>query len=257
MHTRSLERQQRILKLLHEQRSLSVRTLTQTLGVSGWTVRRDLEHLERQGYLQRRYGTVLLGKTQFERAVASHELDAVRLEARERIAWAVARRIQPGQHIALSAGSTTSGVAQALVLQNTRCHVFTNALNIASELSTASNIRVTCSGGDVDGDYQTLNGPVTARSIAAHYFDLAIIGVSGLDLQAGLTVNSQLNANALEAMIQNAKQVLVAVDSSKFDVVRFARLASLEDVNVIVTELQPSVTWIKTLHTFHVETVVA
>ena len=59
----------------------------------------------------------------------------------------------------------------------------------------------------MDGDDSTLNGPVAERMLGSYYFDLAIVGVSGVALREGLTVNSQPNAVAVDTMLQHVKRL--------------------------------------------------
>lgn len=58
------ERQQKILHLLEETKSIDIHSLKQILGVSEPTVRNDLRFLESEGKLQRTHGgAVLVPKT--------------------------------------------------------------------------------------------------------------------------------------------------------------------------------------------------
>jgi DeoR/GlpR family transcriptional regulator of sugar metabolism len=116
----------------------------------------------------------------------------------------------------------------------------TNALNIAQELSRETGIRVTCAGGEVHGDYYTLTGPVTERALSTHYYDVAVVGVSGISLEQGFSVNSQSNAASISIMLQNAHRRIVVADHTKFGKVSYAFLAKLSDIHVIVTDAAPS-----------------
>ncbi|WP_425145156.1 DeoR/GlpR family DNA-binding transcription regulator [Deinococcus sp.] len=238
---RALSRQERIVQHLLLHASASVTELAEALHVSSWTIRRDLSALEGRGLLERRYGKALVAESgRYESFTSSHPADEERtLRSKTAIGRAAARLVQPGQHVALSAGSTMLEVARALRSRNVPCRVVTNALNIAIELSQASAVRVTCSGGEVDGDYYTLNGPTAERVLSGYYFDLAIIGVSGVTLREGLTVNSQMNAVALSTMLDHSKRVVVVADARKFGEVRFAHLGALEHIDVLVTDTAP------------------
>jgi DeoR/GlpR family transcriptional regulator of sugar metabolism len=238
MGQKRMLRQDRLLNLLTAQTSHHVSDLAQALRVSGWTLRRDLEFLEQHGLIERHHGTAQLSaegqrRTQRDRAIAptSPEL----LEAKRRIAHLTAQLIPPGTRLALGAGSTTVEVAKAL-RGKSHLEVMTNSLEVALELSQIPGIKSICTGGDVDGDFSTLNGAITQRTLQAHFFDIAVISVSGLDLRGGLTVQSPMNAIALETMLHNADQLIVVADHSKFGAVGFARLAGLEDIDVIVTD---------------------
>jgi DeoR/GlpR family transcriptional regulator of sugar metabolism len=252
---RSLSRQERIVQILLDEKTISVSQLAKQLHVSEWTVRRDLSELEEKQLVERSYGQAALVKSREYRSFLSpNDMDSSgRLSAKRLIGAVAAKLVQPGQHVAISAGTTTTEVALALKERTTSCFVVTNALNIAKELSTCKDIRVTCTGGEVDGDYCTLNGPVAERILRAHYFDLAILGVSGITLQEGITVNSQLNAVALDIMFQHAKRIVVVADRTKFGEVRFAHLAPIDAVDIIVTDQAPHKAFCDYLSTVGVE----
>ncbi len=259
-NVRSLGRQERIVQLLAEGQTVSVAELAAGLNVSGWTVRRDLSALEARGLLERRYGEAQLRasyRASYRPPTDPAADGADAQAAKRRVGGAAARLVGSGQHVALSAGTTTREVARALRERGTACFVVTNALNIASELAPARSVRVTCTGGEVDGDYNTLNGPVAERALRGHFFDLAIVGVSGLEADAGLTVDSQLNALALETMIRHAKRVVVVADRSKFGAVRFAHLAPLDVLDILVTDERPAGALAERLAAHGVEVVVA
>jgi DeoR family transcriptional regulator, aga operon transcriptional repressor len=101
------------------------------------------------------------------------------------------------------------------------------------------DVAVTCTGGDVHGDYYTLTGPVAERALRSYFFDVAIIGVSGLTAREGLTVNSQLNAVTMDIMVRHATQVIVVADHSKLGRVSFAQLATLDAIDTLVTDAPP------------------
>ena len=239
-NVRSLGRQERIVQLLAKTQAVSVADLAAQLNVSGWTVRRDLSALEARGLLERRYGEAQL-RASYRPPPGTPDGNSADVQAaKRRIGGAAARLVGNAQHVVLSAGTTTTEVARALRERDTPCFVVTNALNIASELAAARSVRVTCTGGEVDGDYNTLNGPVAERALRGHFFDLAVVGVSGIAADEGLTVDSQLNAVALETMIRHAKRVVVVADGSKFGAVRFAHLAPLGALDILVTDERPA-----------------
>jgi DeoR/GlpR family transcriptional regulator of sugar metabolism len=241
--SRSIGRQDKILHLLSQQQSISVQELSRRLRVSEWTVRRDLVALEKRGQIARYHGGVTICTTSIlpppitPRTDAAAEACAV---AKQRIGHTAAQLLRSGQHVVISAGTTTLQVALALCrLPPRRLEIVTNAPDIAKQLATMPDIAVTCTGGDVHGDYYTLTGPVAERVLRSYFFDVAIIGVSGLTARQGLTVNSQLNAVTMDIMVRHATQVIVVADQSKLGRVSFAHLATLDAIDTLVTDAPP------------------
>lgn len=223
--SRSLRRQELLLEILCQSGAATVDELAHRLKVSVWTVRRDLALLEERGALQRLHGGAeAAGATQvqpWDRA-SLHEAAADHLEAKQAIGRSVARLVPMGAHIALSGGSTTLEVARALKALRFGGEVVTNALDIAVELAAVPGLNVVCTGGEVQPRYHTLAGAVTERVLKLHFFDFAVIGVSGIDLRHGFTVNSQVEAATVNLIAEHARTLVVAADSSKFGRVAFA-----------------------------------
>jgi DeoR/GlpR family transcriptional regulator of sugar metabolism len=242
--SRSISRQDKILHMLSKHPTMSVHDLASHLRVSGWTVRRDLAVLEEHGHIERHYGGVTIRNNPILPATTIATLEceetADRTAAKQRIGWTAAQLLKSGQHVAISAGTTTRQVALALkVLPPKRLSIVTNALDIAQNLVAVPDIAVTCTGGDVHGDYYTLTGPVAERALRSYFFDVAVIGVSGLTIHEGLTVNSQLNAVTMDIMIRHAAQVIVVADCSKLGQVSFAQLATIDAIDTLVTDALP------------------
>ena len=137
----------------------------------------------------------------------------------------------PGATVALNGGTTTSEVAQALAtrpdLQNgtgvPAITVVTNAMNIANELAVRQHIKIVVTGGVTRDQSYELIGPYASLVLAELTLDWAILGVDGLDVQAGATAHHEGEASINNLMVTRAKQVMVVADSSKL-AARVARM---------------------------------
>ena len=128
------ERRQHVLAtILREGRAL-VSELSDSLGISRITIRKDLDHLEARGLIQRTHGGALTSQrgTSLDRSI--QEKQQVHLAEKQRIAVTAAGLVQDGQCVLLDSGTTTTAVARAL-RDLKRLTIITNALNIASELA--------------------------------------------------------------------------------------------------------------------------
>ena len=240
--SRSLRRQELLLEILCQAGESTVEELAHRLKVSVWTVRRDLAVLQDRGALQRLHGRAeMAGATQVEPwdRTSLHQAAADHREAKQSIGRSVARLIPIGAHVALSGGSTTLEVARALKALRFQGEVVTNALDIAVELAAIPGLNVVCTGGEVQPRYHTLAGTVTERVLKLHFFDFAVIGVSGIDLRHGFTVNSQVEAATVNLIAEHARTVVVAADSSKFGRVAFASVLSESPPHLFACEGAP------------------
>src|SRR6266498_2922837 len=239
--SKALQRQEYIMDILEKKGDVSAKILAKTLDVSIWTIRRDLNMLEERGILKRYYGGA--GKASSPDEICqltergSFQVSAIENQAdKRRIGLAAARLLHAGERVALAGGTTTYEVAKALRIYHFKGEIVTNALDIALELSEDPDIRVVCTGGGVQPRYRTLVGTVSERMLKLHYFDVAVIGVSGISLRYGLTVYSQVNATALELMVEHSCRTILVADKTKLDRVSFASLSLATPVNYLVTD---------------------
>lgn len=254
-HTHVFQRREKILQILRQKREVSVEQLARHIGVSDWTIRRDLLALEETHQVRRHYGGATLTPEAGQRDHMEFNAQA-QSDAKRCIGRAAAALLHSHQFAAIAAGTTTTQVALAL-RGRTDLHIMTNALNIAQELSREAGIQMTCAGGVVHGDYYTLTGPVTERALSTHYYDVAIVGVSGISLEQGFSVNSQANAASISIMLRNAHRRIIVADHTKFGQVSYAFLTPLADVHVIVTDAPPLSLVARSLQGLGVELIVA
>src|SRR6201997_5090584 len=230
-------RQSLILQAVRSDGSARVSDLTQQLGVSDMTIRRDLEVLARDGLVQKVHGGAVLPGSP-----STHEPgfeDKLCLERSEKtsIARAAASLVRPGTAVALSAGTTTFGLAQCL-LDVANLTIVTNSLRVASLFTgnrspDAPSVVLT---GGMRTPSDALVGPVADLTIRSLHFDTLFLGCTGLDPEVGLSTPNLAEAETNRALINRARRVVVLADHSKWGVVSLASFAPVEKINVLVTD---------------------
>ena len=145
------QRHRSILAALATDPTVRISALATQFGVSGETVRRDIEELSRAGAVRRTYGGASVVQAGLQPELSSRERMAV--AERARIGAAAAALVEPGSVVMLDAGSTTTHFARALAARGIPATVLTNSLNAAAELASARNeaLRVVLCPGDVSG----------------------------------------------------------------------------------------------------------
>ena len=99
------ERHREILSLLRKHRRLDVQALTEKLGISTATLRRDLSHLDRTDQVLRVHGGVMLpGAVTGEASLRQKSASA--FKAKRSIAQAVVETIPPGATVFIDGGAT-------------------------------------------------------------------------------------------------------------------------------------------------------
>ena len=221
-----------ILERLSNGGTVGVADLSRQLGVSAATVRRDLQLLQGQRLLSRTHGGAVPQGVLYE--LPLRYKGARFHDEKRRIAAAVAERIPDGAAVGLTGGTTTTEVARALASR--RLTVVTNALNIASELAVRPNLKLVVTGGVARAESYELVGPLAERSLEELNLDLVVLGVDGIDPEAGLTTHHEVEAHTNRALIERAEHAVVVADSSKIGRVAFARICALSSVHELVTD---------------------
>ena len=229
------KRQQEILEELERAGSVSVATLSQGLGVSDMTVRRDLEELSARNMLRKVHGgAVPVPKT----AAEPHFVQKQKLNRSEKraIARAALAFVNDGDTVAFSAGTTTWHIAEGLKRDRGSLTFITNSTNIAMTLQENGWEQIVLSGGMFRTPSDALVGPFADRTIRTLNADVLFLGVHGVDPQAGLTTPNVAEAETDGRLVEAAQKVVVVVDNSKLGVVALAKIAPLSRVDVFVTD---------------------
>ena len=226
-------RQQEILRILEERKSVNIHYLKSVLAVSEPTVRNDLRYLESQGKLQRSHGgAVQIQKPQEMPYVERYK---VNLAAKREIGRVAATMLKQGETVFLDAGSTIMTMAEQLP-DHIECNAVTAALHIALEAGKHPGISVHLVGGLLRPSLQELIGPKAIEGIRQIHAHKVFLSVSGVDLEKGLTENHLLSSEVKRAMVESADEVIVLADSSKWGTVHFARVLPVAEVDILVTD---------------------
>jgi DeoR/GlpR family transcriptional regulator of sugar metabolism len=232
-------RQSLILQTVRSDGSARVSDLTQRLGVSDMTIRRDLEVLAREGLVEKVHGGAVLPGTP-----ASHEPGfetKLVLERPEKtaIARAAARLVTPGTAVAVAAGTTTFALAQCL-LDVPGLTIVTNSLRVTNLFSGTRGLDGTADSVVLTGGVRTpsdaLVGPVADLTIRSLHFDLLFLGCYGFDADAGLTTPNLAEAETNRTLIRVARRVVVLADHTKWGLVSLSSFARLSEVDVLITD---------------------
>lgn len=229
-------RQAKILEQVKHAGGVRVTDLSQMLGVSDMTIRRDLEALARQGLVAKVHGgatTIEYGSTD-EPGFAAKSIRQP--HEKEVIAAHAASLIQPGSAVALTAGTTTWTLAR--YLRNIpNLTVVTNSIKVAEVLyaNERADLTVVLTGG-VRTPSEALVGAVAVSTIRSLHFDVVVMGVHGIDARAGLTTPNLTEAETNRAFAEAARRLIVVADHTKWGVIGLSQIAPLEAVSTLVTD---------------------
>jgi DeoR family transcriptional regulator, fructose operon transcriptional repressor len=227
------ERKQQILAALKRAPAIRAVDLGRTLGTSLASIRRDLADLERSGLLKRTHGGAISNDlVALEPSLAEKE-DQYQAE-KAAIGAAAASLVQPGDTIFLDAGSTTRHIARELH-RHRNLTVVTNALSVASELAS-SDLEIILTGGQLRRGVLSQVGPIAEQAIASLHVDKLFLAANGIHLTKGITTPNIIEARTKRAMVDNAKEVFLVADHSKFGRVTLGRVCGVDRVHAVVTD---------------------
>jgi DeoR family fructose operon transcriptional repressor len=251
------ERQEKILELLQTNGAVSVNELIDILQVSPATVRRDLERLEQKNALRRTYG----GAIDFQ-SVGYEPLYSMRIEdctnEKKAIAKAVARLIQPGEIVALDAGTTTTEVAK-LLLNLQPLTIVTPSLTIGQIFSEADSeeLTVILAGGILRSKTLSLVGDLCEEVLLKYRCDKAIIGCTTLSPELGAMNTNLLASGVKKSLVSISKKLIVVADHTKLGRMALATFASIEQIDTLVTDWQAPSSIVEEFRDKGIEVIVA
>jgi DeoR/GlpR family transcriptional regulator of sugar metabolism len=235
-------RQSLILQDVRRTGSARVSDLTERLGVSDMTIRRDLEVLARAGLIEKVHGGAVLPGTPSSHEPGFEAKSGLERPEKEAIARAAAALVSPGTAIALSAGTTTFELAR-LLRDIPRLTIVTNSVRVASLLEggPASDGQgpdrpaMILTGG-VRTPSDALVGPIADLAIRSLHFDQLFLGCHGIDPVAGLTTPNLAEAETNRVLVRSARRVVVIADHTKWGIVGLSSFADLEEIDTLVTD---------------------
>lgn len=227
-------RQKRIYELIAQHGERSIEELIQEFGVSGMTIRRDLQLLADQGRVIRTHG----GATMAERVSFEFEfLNRVRENhaAKEAIAATAAAQVNDGESIMLDSGTTSLELAKQLRGKR-GLTVITSSLPNAAQLQYDQQIEVLLLGGRLRASSPDLVGALTETNLEQLRADVAFIGADAVDSHGAVYQESPEVARMLTRMAESAKRVYVIADNSKLGKTALWRFGRLSDWTALITD---------------------
>jgi DeoR/GlpR family transcriptional regulator of sugar metabolism len=213
-----------------------VSDLTELLGVSDMTIRRDLDALAKRGLAAKVHGGATVPRRGSTDEPGFEAKSSQERPAKEAIARRAAEFVQPGTAIAISAGTTTHALARHLV-RIPELTVVTNSLRVAEVLYAHDRPdRVVVLVGGVRTPSDALVGPVAVQTIHSLHVDCLFMGVHGIDPAAGFTSPNLVEAETNRAMVAATRRLVVLADHTKWGVVGLSTIASLDEASVLITD---------------------
>ena len=248
------DRRERVLKALNSGTAPRITELARSLNVSTETIRRDLDLLHEKDLVQRHYGGAVA------KSVGSEPSWAERIAAQPKIKAAIAREaiklFSDKDVLVLGVGATAYTFAKQLAAENRRLTIFTNNIAASSCFPPDSRTRIVIAPGEYDPAEGCTWGPETTTFFEKFRFDTSLLSVSGLSPLGGTEVVSGIAWAERSIVSQSARNVLM-VDHTKFGNTSLELVCTLDDVDILVTDVAPEGELLDALKEADVEIIVA
>lgn len=222
-----------IIEMAKAQGRVLVEDLAAHFEVTPQTIRKDLNDLCDQRMLTRIHGGAL-----FPSGIENMEYEARRniaSDEKEAIGRAASRLIPDGASLFINIGTTTEAVSKSL-LDHNGLMVITNNINVANRMRVYPTIEVVIAGGVVRGSDGGIVGEAAVDFIRQFKVDYAVIGASAIDHDGALLDFDFREVKVAQAIIANARHVILVSDSTKFERTAPVRIGHLSQVDTFITD---------------------
>ncbi|MCG9479918.1 MAG: DeoR/GlpR family DNA-binding transcription regulator [Actinomycetia bacterium] len=229
------ERREYILNIINDTGSINAKKIAAKLKVSEATIRRDLNKLSQKNLVKRTYGgairTLSVG-----REMSFNTQKEINIEEKKKIGMAAAQMIEEGDVIIIESGTT--GYHTALNIRgNKNLTIITNGCEVASILSKITpDYTIILSGGIFNNETHSLIGPIADNTFTNVNVDKAFIGITGLDIDKGITAVNQIEAATKKNIIKSANQVIALADHSKLGHISVNFVSDISSIDILITD---------------------
>jgi DeoR/GlpR family transcriptional regulator of sugar metabolism len=234
-----IARRARLRRELALRGAVSVADLSDILGASSATIRRDLDVLAREGVAVRGYGGAAVPSSRpAEEAFAIRERKDV--AEKQAVVRATLPLVKNGETIFLNDGSTVAALARELAASELELFVVVSAVNVAHILIENPRITVCLLGGLMRRTSLATGGPIAETMLEQFNADRAILSSDAFSVEEGMSYTNADDASIARKMVARARHCVAMVTGRKFG--WNARMAGIPaaDIDVLVTDALPA-----------------
>lgn len=229
----ALARQTSILKHLQTSGRALVDDLAAKFDTTPQTIRKDLTVLEEGNQITRFHGgAALMSGIEYTRVEVRREIAR---EEKERIGQLTARLIPNNSSVIINSGTTTAAVARALE-HHVGLKLVTDSVNLADEIRGFAGVEVMVPAGVIRRSDGAILGETAVEFIRQFRVDVAVIGAAAIAKDGALLDYDLRQASVARAIIGNARTVILAADSTKFNHVAPVCIGTIGQLDTLVTD---------------------
>ncbi|RBP03018.1 DeoR/GlpR family DNA-binding transcription regulator [Rossellomorea aquimaris] len=246
------DRHKLIEDILHVDEKIYVTQLSEKMGVTPETIRKDLAILEKENRLTRVHGGAVKYVPPVQEPLFRQKMN-VHLEEKRTIGKLASRYVQDGDTIMLDVGTTTYQLAHALAgLQ--RLTIVTNSLAAAEIINKSLEAKIfdgklVMLGGMSNPEQKSVAGALTIQMLRHFQFDKVFLSCGGATMTDIFDYDLE-ESLVSEAVMKQGRELYLLVDSSKLNRTSFCRIGSMNELDYVVCDAPMPREWQKNkLHT--------
>ena len=231
----SEERQNKIVQLVNENKSMTIQNLMQALDASESTVRRDLGELDSKGLIEKVYGGAIAKNITFSGKDESVNLrKGQNKEEKMVIAQYAATLIEDDDFVYLDAGTTTEMMIPFITAK--KAVFVTNGFSHARKLSEAGFLTYIL-GGEIKFPTEAVVGEEAILTLFKYHFTKGFWGTNGISMSSGFSTPDVKEAMVKQMSMDRTRKRYILSDASKFSQISCVTFADFSDATVITTSL--------------------
>ncbi|UWQ15365.1 DeoR/GlpR family DNA-binding transcription regulator [Aliiroseovarius sp. M344] len=197
------------------------------------TIRKDLNALAEVNQIARFHGgAALVGGTEYAGFAVRQD---VAREEKEHIGRATAALIPNDSSLIINAGTTTAAVARNLS-HHVGIKAVTDSVTLASEIRDFAGVEVMVPAGVVRKSDGAILGEAAVDFIRQFRVDTAVIGAAAIAEDGSLLDYDLREASLVRAIIENARNVILTADGTKFGRAAPVCIGKLEQIDTLVID---------------------
>lgn len=229
------ERHKIIIDKLLVNQKVNTIELALDLNISEDTIRRDLNELDRKGFLEKVHGGAL---PIVDKPANIFDITILNGDKKDIIGKKALSLIADGQVIIMSGGTTNLAFAK-LIPSDLKATIYTYSLPIAMQLSQHPNVELIFIGGKLQKNAMVTIGMDVVQVLSKLKADICFMGASSINVRLGLTEMGYEVSIVKKAMMHASDKVVVMVSSEKLNTKMPYGVCELNQLNTMITDLNP------------------
>ncbi len=220
-----------IEKYLKSGKFVTTKELAGVLGVSITTIQRDLIRMEKENIIERKHGGVILSNklSQYPDLI---NRTIKNMDSKNRIALKAVGLLKENDFIFIETGSTCMSFYEKIDVPNIT--VFTNSLMVAMQKNTNCELYVV--EGYVHNDNYGIYGNLAIESLDKIKPNKIFFSCVGVDLNGKILSFREYDRSIINKICTMSGEKILLMDSTKFGVPGAFTAASLDAIDVVITD---------------------